>query len=210
MHAQLRPALISTVVLMLLTGLLYPLAVTGVAQLVFPRQANGSLIVEHGTVRGSALIGQPFDDPRYFWGRPSATTPVPYNAASSSGSNLGPTNPELVNQVGDRVARLRSADPGNERPVPVDLVTTSASGLDPHISVAAAEYQVPRVARLRGLTEDQVRQLVRENTEPRPLGILGEPAVNVLRLNLALNGLARQPTDRDNAAGPRYPQEGDK
>ena len=197
MYAQLRPTLISTAALMLLMGLLYPLIVTGIAQLVFPTQANGSLIIEAETVRGSALIGQPFNDPRYFWGRPSATTPMPYNAASSSGSNLGPNNPALLKQVTDRVARLRAADPGNQRPVPVDLVTASASGLDPHISVAAAEYQVRRVARLRSLSEDQVRKLVREYTEPRPLGVLGEPAVNVLRLNLALDDML--PVISDNA-----------
>jgi potassium-transporting ATPase KdpC subunit len=190
MYAQLRPTLVSMAVLMLLTGLIYPLAVTGVARLLFPKEADGSLIVEHGTVRGSALIGQPFDDPRYFWGRPSATTPMPYNARSSSGSNLGPNNPELLKKVADRVARLRAADPGNQQPVPADLVTASASGLDPHISVAAAEYQIPRVASRRGLAGDKILALVRAHTQPRALGVLGEPAVNVLRLNLALDQLA--------------------
>jgi potassium-transporting ATPase KdpC subunit len=210
MYAQLRPTLISTAVLMLLTGLLYPLAVTGIAQLVFPTQANGSLTIETGATRGSALVGQPFDDPKYFWSRPSATTPMPYNAASSSGSNLGPNNPELLKAVADRVAKLRAADPGNQQSVPADLVTTSASGLDPHFSVAAAEYQLPRVARVRGLGEDQVRKLVRQYTEPRPLGVLGEPAVNVLRLNLALDGLVSQTAYSGSAGGPQNRRGGDQ
>jgi K+-transporting ATPase ATPase C chain len=190
MYAQLRPTLVTTAVLMLLTGLIYPLAVTGLAQSFFPTQANGSLIVEGSVAHGSALIGQPFDDPHYFWGRPSATTPMPYNAASSSGSNLSVTNPDQLKAVSERIAKLRAADPGSQRPVPADLVTASASGLDPHISIASAEYQLPRVARLRGLSEDMVRTLVQRHTQPRPFGVLGEPAVNVLRLNLALDGLA--------------------
>ncbi len=196
MLSQLRPALVSIVVLTLLTGLIYPLAITGVAQVVFPHQAHGSLIVENGTPRGSSLIGQSFDDPQYFWGRLSATSPVPYTSfnadkgTGSTGSNFGPLNPKLTEAAQARVDALHQADPGNTRPSPVDLVTASGSGLDPHISPAAAEYQVPRIARLRRLPEERVRQLVRENTDGRDLGILGEPRVNVLRLNLELDGLA--------------------
>jgi K+-transporting ATPase ATPase C chain len=178
-------------VLALLTGLLYPLAMTGIAELVFPHKAHGSLILRDGQPVGSDLIGQPFQSPRYFWGRPSATTPAPYNGESSSGSNLGPTNPDLKKQVADRVAALRAADPGHAGPVPVDLVTASASGLDPDISPAAAEYQVPRVARERGVPEALVRELVAMHTKGRTLGVLGEPRVNVLALNLALDSLAR-------------------
>ena len=155
MLAYLRPAILLTLVMTVLTGLIYPLVVTGVAQVLFPRQANGSLIIKDGKVVGSTLIGQPFDDPRYFWSRPSATSPFPYNAASSSGSNLGPTNPALHDAVKTRVEALRTADPGNTAPVPVDLVTASGSGLDPHISPAAAFYQVRRVAKARGLSEEK-------------------------------------------------------
>jgi K+-transporting ATPase ATPase C chain len=173
----------------LLTGLVYPLAVTGLAQAVFPIQANGSLMAHNDRIVGSALIGQPFDDPRYFWGRPSATAPFPYNAAASSGSNFGPSNPALIAAVQARIAALRAADPGNTLAVPGDLVTASASGLDPHISVAAALYQAPRVARARGLTSEAVAQLVAQQTEGRQLGFLGEPRVNVLKLNLALDGV---------------------
>jgi potassium-transporting ATPase KdpC subunit len=188
MRAQLRPALVILVALTLVTGVVYPLLVTGVAQAVFPYQAQGSLISKDGKLVGSALIGQPFDDPKYFWGRPSATSPFPYNAASSSGSNLSPTNPDLVKAVQARVEALRAADPDNTGPVPVDLVTASGSGLDPHISPAAALYQVSRVARARKLDPESVRQLVVRHTEGRWLGLLGEPRVNVLALNLALDG----------------------
>ena len=188
MTAYLRPALTSLILFTLITGVAYPLVVTAIAQVLFPFQANGSLIVKDSTVVGSALIGQPFDDPRYFWGRPSATSPFGYNAAASSGSNLSPTNPALVSAVQGRVGALRAADPGNPAPVPVDLVTASGSGLDPHISPAAALYQAPRVARERKLTPDAVRALVERHTEGRFWGLLGEPRVNVLALNLALDG----------------------
>jgi K+-transporting ATPase ATPase C chain len=187
MFAHLRAALMMLLLLTALTGVIYPVVVTGIAQLVFPRQANGSLVVKDGKPVGSELIGQPFDDPKYFWGRPSATSPFPYNAAASSGSNLGPTNPDLLKAVGDRVDTLKKADPDNQAPVPVDLVTASGSGLDPDITPAAALYQVHRVAKARGLTEAAVRQLVEQHTEGRQLGFLGEPRVNVLRLNLALD-----------------------
>ena len=172
-----------------ITGVGYPLLVTGVAQTVFPERANGSLIEQDGKPVGSALIGQPFDDPGHFWGRPSATAPMPYNAAASGASNMGPTNPALKDAVAARIRALREADPHNPRPVPVDLVTASASGLDPHISPAAAEYQVERIARLRKLPVEQVRELVQRRTEGRLWGVLGEPRVNVLQLNLALDDL---------------------
>jgi len=172
----------------LLTGVAYPLVVTGIAQALFPAQANGSLVVKDGKPVGSRLIGQPFDDPKYFWSRPSATSPFADNAGSSSGSNLSPTNPDLVKAVQGRVDALRAADPGNTARVPVDLVTASGSGLDPHISPAAALYQVPRVAKVRKLDPETVRQLVERHTEGRFLGFLGEPRVNVLTLNLALDG----------------------
>lgn len=189
MRTQLRPAIVSFVLLTLITGIVYPLAVTGLAQAFFPYQASGSLMIRNGQVLGSELIGQPFDDPKYFWGRLSATSPFPYNGAASSGSNLGPLNADLAKVAQARINALRDADPGNATPIPVDLVTASGSGLDPHISVAAALYQVPRVARARGLGEDQVRALVARFTEGRQFGILGEPRVNVLKLNLALDGV---------------------
>ena len=196
MLTQLRSAVVLLILFTLLTGVAYPLLVTGIAQAIFPVQANGSLIVRSGPPVGpigSALIGQPFDDPKYFWGRLSATSPFPYNAAASCGSNYGPLSSALTDAVQSRIAALhaasRAADPGNTAPIPVDLVTASASGLDPHISVAAALYQVPQVARARGLSEDQVRALVAQFTEGRQFGILGEPRVNVLKLNLALDGV---------------------
>ena len=189
MKDQIRPALTMLVILTLLTGLAYPLAVTGLAQLFFPNQANGSLIVRDGKVIGSQLIGQYFDKPEYFWPRPSATTPFPYNAAASGGSNLGPTNPALIEAVKARVAALRAADPGNELPIPVDLVTASGSGLDPHITPAAALYQLKRVARTRCLDENTVLALVTQHTEGRQFGLLGERRVNVLLFNLALDSL---------------------
>lgn len=188
MLRHLRPPLVLLAMFTVITGIAYPVVVTVIAQLVFPHQANGSLIVKDGKNLGSSLIGQPFDDPRYFWGRPSATTPFPYNAGASTGSNQGPTNPDLVKAVQARVDALRAADPGNAAPVPVDLVTASASGLDPHVSPAAALYQVRRVAKTRGLAEDAVRSLVERHTEDRTFGALGEPRVNVLLLNLALDG----------------------
>ena len=187
MFKLLRPSLLMLLVMTVITGVLYPLAVTGVAHVMFPHQADGSLIVRDGHVVGSRLIGQSFDDPRYFWGRPSATSPQPYNGASSAGSNLGPTNPALAAAVRQRIAALRAADPGNAQPVPVDLVTASASGLDPEISPAAAQYQLARVARARHLDVAQVRQLVAARTQGRWLGLFGEPRVNVLALNLALD-----------------------
>jgi K+-transporting ATPase ATPase C chain len=177
--------------LTLVTGVAYPLLVTGIAQAVFPAQAQGSLIVKDGHVVGSRLIGQPFDDPKYFWSRPSATSPFADNAGSSSGSNLSPTNPDLIKAVQGRVDALRAADPGNTAPVPVDLVTASGSGLDPHISPAAAFYQAPRVARTRKLPPERVRELVERHIEGRLLGFLGEPRVNVLALNMALDSAAR-------------------
>jgi K+-transporting ATPase ATPase C chain len=195
MLSQLRPALVSLAALTVITGLAYPLLVTGVAQAAFPHQANGSLIVRDGKAVGSHLIGQSFDDPKYFWGRLSATTDsngkaLPYNAGSSVASNLGPTNPALVDEVKARVDALHGADPGNDAPIPVDLVTSSGSGLDPEISPAAAEYQVHRVAAARGLDAGRVEALVQAHVEGRQLGVLGEERVNVLELNLDLDGLA--------------------
>jgi potassium-transporting ATPase KdpC subunit len=195
MRTQLRPALISLISLSILTGLIYPFLITGIAQWIFPRQANGSLILHDGRALGSELIGQPFSDSKYFWGRLSATGTFPYNAynaeslTASSGSNYGPLNPALLEVVQGRVEALKSADPGNNNPIPVDLVTASGSGLDPHISLAAAYYQIPRVAKARGLSEGEITSLVEKYTEGRQIGILGEPRVNVLLLNLALDDL---------------------
>jgi potassium-transporting ATPase KdpC subunit len=188
MRAHVRAAIVSLIAFTVVTGIVYPLIVTGIAQVLFPSQANGSLIVKDGKLVGSSLIGQPFDDPKYFWARPSATSPFPDNAGSSSGSNLSPTNPALVKAVQDRVDALRAADPGNTAAVPVDLVTASGSGLDPHISPAAALFQVSRVAKARKMDPQAVQQLGDRNTAGRWLGIFGEPRVNVLQLNLALDG----------------------
>jgi potassium-transporting ATPase KdpC subunit len=190
MRTLIRPAILSMVVLTLLTGAIYPTVVTGISALLFRRQAEGSLIMVGDSARGSLLIGQAFSDPKYFWSRASATGPVPYNGAISSGANLSPTNPAQLDAVKGRVEALKAADPGNTAPVPVDLVTASGSGLDPHISLAAAEYQVARVARVRGLSVDQVRGLVQRFTRGRQFGILGEPGVTVLPLNLALDSIA--------------------
>jgi K+-transporting ATPase ATPase C chain len=195
MLSQIRAAFVSLAALSVVTGLAYPLAVTGVAQAAFPREAGGSLVARSAGPIGSRLIGQAFDDPRYFWGRPSATTdadgkPLPYNAQSSSASNLGPTNPALIDAVSARIAALKAADPDENRPIPVDLVTASGSGLDPDITPAAAEYQVHRVARARRMPVDQVRALVAAHVDERDLGVLGERRVNVLALNVALDALA--------------------
>jgi K+-transporting ATPase ATPase C chain len=193
MKTHVRPAIVALAAFTVLCGVLYPLLVSGAARLLFPRQAAGSLIERSGTTIGSSLIGQPFDDPKYFWGRLSATSPVPYTAfnrdksAGSSGSNLGPLNPALKTAAEARVQALRSADPGNRAPIPTDLVTASGSGLDPHISPAAAAWQVPRVARARKISEETVRALVADATERPQLGLLGEERVNVLLLNLALD-----------------------
>jgi K+-transporting ATPase ATPase C chain len=192
MKTLIRPAVTLFILLSIVTGLIYPLLVTGIGQALFPKQAAGSLIERDGQRVGSRLIGQHFTDPKYFWGRPSATSPYPNNAAASGGSNLGPLNPALQQAVESRIEALRDADPGNTAPVPVDLVTASASGLDPHISPAAAEYQVTRVARARGLAPEIVRKWVGQQTEDRQWGIFGEPRVNVLELNLALDQLPSQ------------------
>lgn len=188
MTKLIRQTVVMLVLMTALTGIAYPLVATGLAQVLFPSQANGSLIVKDGRPVGSTLIGQPFTDPKYFWGRPSATSPQPNNGTSSSGSNLGPTNPALTDAVKQRIEALRAADPGNTAPVPVDLVTASGSGLDPDISPAAAAYQVSRVARVRGLSESQVQAMVSMATTGRQVGVLGEPRVNVLKLNMALDG----------------------
>ena len=188
---QLRPAIVSLALLTILTGVIYPAAVTIVAQVVFPAQANGSLIMKDGKPVGSTLIGQPFDDPKYFWSRLSATSPVAYNGAASSGSNLGPLNDALVDAVKGRIDALKAADPDNAQPIPVDLVTASGSGLDPHISPAAAAYQLARVAKARGVPEETVDDLVAHHTAGRQWGLFGEPVVDVLELNLALDALGR-------------------
>ncbi len=189
MFTLLRPAFVMLVLFTIATGLIYPLAVTAIVQAIFPKQANGSLIEVDGQLVGSELIGQSFNDPRYFWGRPSATSPFPYSAAASSGSNLGPTNPVLGETILERIQALQLADPGNTQTIPVDLVTASGSGLDPHISLAAALYQIPRIVRERGISEERLNALVDDHTKGRQLGILGEPRVNVLLLNLALDGI---------------------
>src|SRR5436309_11919098 len=191
MLTHVRAAIVSLALFTVVTGVVYPVLVTVIAQLVFPHQANGSLIVRDGKAVGSALIGQPFDDPKYFWSRPSATTPFGDNAGASAASNLSPTNADLIKTVQGRVDALRAADPGNTSPVPVDLVTASGSGLDPHISPAAALYQVRRVAKARKLDEAVVQRLVAQHTESRLLGLFGEPRVNVLALNLALDAQGR-------------------
>jgi K+-transporting ATPase ATPase C chain len=191
MFASLLPSLRMLVVLSALTGVAYPLVTWGIVQWAFLGAANGSLIVQNGKAVGSTLIGQPFDDPKYFWSRPSATSPQPYNGASSSGSNQGPRNPALADAVKDRIKALRDADPGNTAAVPADLVTASASGLDPEISVAAADYQTARVAKARGMPVEVVRSMVNQYTQGRTFGLLGEPRVNVVSLNLALDGVAK-------------------
>jgi potassium-transporting ATPase KdpC subunit len=191
MLTHVRAAIVSLALFTVITGLAYPAIVTVIAQLVFPHQANGGLIVKDGKPIGSTLIGQPFDDPKYFWGRPSATSPFGYNAGASAASNLSPTNADLIKAVQGRVDALRAADPGNTAPVPVDLVTASGSGLDPHISPAAALYQVGRVAKARKLDATVVRDLVAKHTEGRQLGLFGEPRVSVLALNLALDAQGR-------------------
>lgn len=190
MKQLIRPALTLFSTLSLLTGLAYPMLVTGISQVAFPEQAAGSLVVKDGKAVGSALIGQNFTDPKYFWSRPSATAPQPYNASASGGSNQGPLNPALTEAVKGRVEALQAADPGNKRPIPVDLVTASASGLDPHITPAAAEYQVARVAKARRLRETDVMTIVWAHVEGRQWGIFGEPRVNVLALNMALDRMA--------------------
>lgn len=191
MIKHLKPALILFFALTVLTGVIYPLVVTGLAQILFPKQAEGSLLTNgKGKIIGSELIGQQFTQPNYFWGRPSATSPNAYNAAASSGSNLGVNNPALVEAVKTRIEALKAVDPENKTPVPVDLITASGSGLDPHISIAAANYQLNRVAKARHVSPEKIRALIEENTEPRQLGFLGEPRVNVLKLNLALDTLS--------------------
>jgi K+-transporting ATPase ATPase C chain len=201
MLKELKPAFVMLLGLTVLTGVAYPLLVTGIAQGLFANQANGSLIEQNGKIVGSALIGQPFSDPKYFWGRPSATGPVPYNAAASSGSNLGPLNPALEEAVKARIAALKAADPSQTAPIPVDLVTASGSGLDPHISPAAAAWQAPRIARLRGLSLDTVRKLIAQHTQDRQFGVLGEARVNVLQLNLALDQMARPQSNQAASGG---------
>ncbi len=186
---QLKPAIIMLAIFIVITGLIYPLVFTGIAQVIFPRQANGSLITQDDQVIGSQLIGQQFDDPKYFWGRPSATGSYPYNASASAGSNYSVMNQDLQKAVEERMAALQAADPNNHQPIPVDLVTSSGSGLDPNISIAAARYQAGRVAQARGITVEQVMALIDQNTQGRQLGFLGEPRVNVLMLNLALDAL---------------------
>jgi K+-transporting ATPase ATPase C chain len=188
MFSQFRPALVSLIVLTIVTGLVYPAIVTFVAKVAFSEKAAGSVIRINGKSAGSELIGQPFSDAKYFWSRPSATSPVPYAGEGGSGSNLGPSNPALIDAVKQRIAALHIADPLNQQPVPIDLVTASASGLDPHISVAAAKYQSQRVAKARGMSTAKIEQLINQFTEGQSLGVLGEERVDVLKLNLALDG----------------------
>ncbi len=192
MLRHIRPALLMLLFMSLITGLVYPLLVTGLGQILFPGKANGSIIEENGKAVGSSLIGQQFTSPKYFWSRLSATSPFPYNAASSTGSNYGPLNPALFKAAKERVDLLHAVDPTNTKPIPVDLVTASGSGLDPHISIAAAMYQLPRVARERNLPEQRLRELVDRYTDPRGFGILGEPGVNVVELILALDGISKE------------------
>ena len=189
MKEQIRSAILMFVILSLLTGIFYPVFITGVAYIFFPHQATGSMLYQNNKLLGSALIGQEFTDPKYFWGRISETSPVAYNSSSSSGSNLGPSNPALIEKVKVRIRALKEFDPDNTNPVPIDLVTSSASGLDPHISIAGAYYQIPRVARMRGLTEDTVKAIVNKHTNSRIFGLIGEPVVNVLELNLELDSI---------------------
>jgi K+-transporting ATPase ATPase C chain len=191
MATIIRNSLMTLLLFTILTGIIYPLAVTGMAQIVFPHQANGSIITKNGKAVGSELIGQQFDNPKYFWGRLSATAPYPYNSGSSSGSNLSPNNPDLMKAGQARIDSLHTNDPNNQARIPVDLVTTSGSGLDPHISLAAADYQVHRVAKIRGLDETTVHGLISQHTQGRWLGLIGEPVVNVLQLNLALDELRK-------------------
>jgi len=185
-RGQIKQAILIFIVLSIITGIIYPLFITGIAQVFFRSQANGSLIYRNGRPIGSSFIGQAFNDPKYFWGRISATSPVSFNAAASTGSNLGPTNPALIEAVKARIKTLKSADPNNN-PIPVDLVTSSASGLDPHISIAAAYYQINRVARSRGLSHDKIKVIIDQHAHGRLLGVIGEPVVNVLEINLALD-----------------------
>jgi K+-transporting ATPase ATPase C chain len=182
----IKPALLSLLVLTIITGVIYPLFITGIAQALLPHQANGSLIYQNGKVIGSSLIGQEFDDPKYLWGRISATSPQ-YDASNSSGSNIGPSNPALIDEISKRIKALQAVDPDNKAPIPVDLVTSSASGLDPHISLAAAYYQVSRISKYRGITESAVKDIIHKNTTGRFLGLIGEPVVNVLKINLDLD-----------------------
>jgi potassium-transporting ATPase KdpC subunit len=184
---QLKSAFLVFLLLTVITGILYPLVITAVAQIFFHHQANGSIILKDGKPSGSLLIGQQFDDPKYFWGRPSATSPTPFNGVSSSGSNFGPMNPALRQRTESRIKLLRNLDPENKNLIPVDLVTSSASGLDPHISLAAAQYQLPRVARIRNISQEEVARMVAQNTQSRLLGVIGEPVVNVLQLNIDLD-----------------------
>jgi K+-transporting ATPase ATPase C chain len=182
----IRPALLSFLLLTIITGVIYPLFITGIAQALLPGQANGSLVYKNGKVAGSILVGQTFDDPKYLWGRISATSPQ-YNASSSSGSNIGPSNPALIDEINGRIKALKAADPDNTNPIPIDIVTSSASGLDPHISLAASYYQVSRISKYRGITESAVKDIIRNNTTGRFLGLIGEPVVNVLKVNLDLD-----------------------